>query len=481
MIRQRKLLLWLSWAGLTLLGLIAALGTGGLLARQAEQRRIGELQTASLRPQQFVVNWLELRRQLLRGLVLQSRGQGWAEAAAFEADLRAISQDSDGEIALAVALARVDEQGVVQLQAQHGVDREAWFQLLRLGVPTQRRELLLTPLPDGRVPLLRPAGRDQWVWLLLDLPDTLRQLHSIDWPAGLDLQLSLRDLDGRSHPVWRSARLGPTRLHFESEEPGVAGHWRFEWSVGGTGADLRLPWVIAGLGALTVLGLSALAMRLLLQTRRLRELNVSLAEANRELQTGLAERLSALQSLADAQLQQVLKLADQTKLDELQRLRGEAVAVPARRRFELNALLQNLLQELGPQLRSLACLLEFQPQGELWLDSHPETLAEVLRLLLRQALVQRLGQRLGAELRLGYRASGATGAQIWIEDNGASLDAAQRRALFEPWLADAPADARALALVQAELQLRLGGELHLEPRSGQGNRLVLDLPLQAPE
>lgn len=464
---------WLLWAVLSLATLAAVVWASRALTQAARERWLIEMQAASQRPQQFVLNWLELRRQLLRALALQSRGQGWTDSQAFLIDLAAVSQDSDGEIALAAAVARVDAQGQLQPLAGPGLQMQDWHELERRGVPAQPREQLGAPMPDGRIPLARPVAGDQWVWLLLDVPELIQQLQSLDWPAGLHLRLLLVDLEGRLHPVTETGPPPALAQQFRREEASVPGGWRFDWSV-----DLRhspvTPWQanLLTLAALAVvLGLSGLAALLLRQTQRLQILNQALQRRHADLEAALQERRAALLQLAEQQRQQL------ERSYALLALPADAQAETPQG-FALGALLQELLQELGPQARALECLLSYEPGAELKLQGPRQALQGALRLLLQQALSERLAHRLGAELHVGFRLQGGETVMLWIEDNAPPLDQQARQRLFEPWLAaDAP-DGHA----QAHLAVRLlSGLWAAQLRYGNrpnGNRLELLLPLQ---
>jgi len=467
---------WLLWAVLSLSASASVLWAGDALTQAARARWLSEMQAASQRPQQFILNWLELRRQLLRALVLQSKGQGWGDERSFLMDLAAVSQDSDGEIALAAAVAKVDAQGQLVPMAGQGLQMEDWHELARRGVPTQQREQLGAPMPHGRIPLARPVGGDQWVWLLLDLPELLQQLQGLDWPAGLQLRLQLQDPEGRKHLVSETDEPPPQALRFRLEEASVPGEWHFDWSI-----DLRRSPVtprqaqLLTVAALAVvLGLSALAALLLHQTQRLQALNHTLHRRHADLEAALQERRSALLQLAE---QQRLQLERSYALLAL----PDSARAEACQSFTLGALLQELLQALSPQARALDCLLSYQPGEEIQLQGPREALFSALRLLLHQALSERLAHRLGAELRLGYRPQGRSGVQIWMEDNAAPMDALARQRLFEPWLASSTPDGSAQAHLAARLLTGLWGAQLSLANAGSGNRLELQLPSQAPQ
>ena len=315
---------WL-WRGLALLTVLALAGVL-LLARgtiaQSEARWQQEVQRSAARPQQFLMNWLEYRRQLLRSLTLQSRGKGWSDALAFQIDLAAVTRDSDGEIELAAVAARVDANGQLQRIGSQGLSDVDWELLARRGPPRQLREAWLPPLPDGRLPLAMPQAGDQWVLLLLDVPGLLRQLQSLDWPDGLQLRLALLDAEGGEFPLWRTTQ-DPALFTYQEEDSLLNGQWRFEWSAaaqlhGGPAKDLA--WAVAGLGSLLVLGAALGSALLLRQALRLRASNAELARLNLELDQRVADRTASL-SNANRDLQRAMhQLAEAEKLAALGQL-----------------------------------------------------------------------------------------------------------------------------------------------------------------
>lgn len=313
------------WPLLAALSLVAWLLVAVLArdaAQQAEARWQQTVQRSAAKPQQFLMNWLELRRQLLRSLALQSDGRGWSDELSFLVDLAAVAQDSDGEIELATLAARVDGSGRLVAIGSKGLQAQERAQLTQRGVPATLREVLLPPLPDGRVPLARPLGGDQWLFLLLDVPGLLQQLQSLDWPEGLQLQLQLRLSAGPAQSIWQT-RQQPVRLRFSEQDQLLNGQWQFDWSATAHtlgGPDSRLAWTIGGLGSLLVLGAALAAASLLAQAQRLRAGNAELAALNRELDRRVAERTASL-SAANQELQRAMRqLAESQKLAALGQL-----------------------------------------------------------------------------------------------------------------------------------------------------------------
>lgn len=485
-LRRRTWLPW-AWTATTALLIAGVIAIAWAQAQSARARWQAEVRVASLRPQQFFQNWLELRRQLLRSLVLRSRGEGWRDVLQFEMDVSAVRGDIDGEIALPVIVARVLNDGSLSPIAQHEIQPGDWAELRQRGLPHGLREAFQAPLSDGRVPLAQPVGGDQWVWLLLEVPELFRQLRSLDWPPGLALSLELIDSEGLAHPVWRSAEPVEASFAFELIEEGPAGRWRLRWSATG-GPEHFLLIMTATLASICLLALS-LGGWLLLQ--RGRQLRLSLAQQqvlHAELRQGLEARAAALQASLSRQqqdLQGLTALQREIALAALAKQVGSsapppALATPRRERFALRTLLETLLGEIAPRLRALSCLIDYRPGEALQMESYPSLLLDLLRLCIDRAVIQGLAAHPAPALALSYAALPGGRVCIELRDNGQTLEAdAMARFFAPPGCGDTPWLGG--YLLQLLLADPLGGQCRLRIDAQEGNLLQIELPLVAPD
>lgn len=297
-----------------MLAVAAATWASWQLAQERWQR---EVEAAVQKPQQFIVHWLELQRQLARGVVLRSKGMGWNDAMTFAIDAAAVSTDTDGDIALPMAAARLDAQGRWTLTGTHALPTNVWPALREAMGPMAWQERLLPPLDDGRVVLAMPFASDQTLLLLMDLPDLVRQLRSIDWPLGVNLGMRFAPTGADAAVVVIADNTEATSgYQFVRTEPSPWGSWAYHWhadrnAVGG--ANLGLTWSIASLGALAVLALSAFTWQLGLRYERQRELNAVL---DQRVEARTAELRHSNEQLART----LHQLAESEKLGALGRL-----------------------------------------------------------------------------------------------------------------------------------------------------------------
>ncbi|MBH9552210.1 sensor histidine kinase [Inhella gelatinilytica] len=364
------------WVVLVAVALVGAAALMLLVLRAQHEARAlweQEVHRSTSRLQQFTLNWVEHRRQLLRSLGLLSQAQGWPDEAAFLADLKALSQDTDGDIALAaVALKGAAGQAWQRLASQN-VTPDQWAELARRAAPPERRLGGLAPLTDGSVPLALPQGADQWVVLLLDVGGMLRQLQSVDWPAGVLLQLDWLDAQGVAHAVSGETQTG-SLLSYTELEPAPGGQWRFRWSIKTdvrSGPNQGLALAIAVLGGLLVLG----AVLLLDRAFRLRESNRALAGLNRQLDARVVERTESLQLANDGLQKAMHHLAEAEKLAALGRLVAGVshelntplgvVTTAASSLQDRVGSLQSQVQEGGGTLRRSQLLEELQTVRDL--------------------------------------------------------------------------------------------------------------------
>lgn len=183
--------------------------------------------------------------------------------------------------------------------------------------------------------------------------------------------------------------------------------------------------------------------------------------------------------LVERSLQRAVELVQSLKNVASDQASGE------RRRFRLAAVVQDVLDMLGPGLRRHRCQVQLRVEidPQLQLDSYPGPLGQIVINLVNNALLHGFEGRERGSIAIRGEAIGTERCRLSVADDGVGMAPAQRERLFEAFQSSRYGDGGCglgLHLVQQLASAALGGSAQLDERHRPGCRFNIDLPLSAP-
>ncbi|MFG6447980.1 two-component regulator propeller domain-containing protein [Roseateles sp. BYS180W] len=155
-----------------------------------------------------------------------------------------------------------------------------------------------------------------------------------------------------------------------------------------------------------------------------------------------------------------------------------------RRNFELATLCQEVAQTLDRRLYRGGHQLMLQVAPDLHMDSYPGPLGQVLNNLVINAQLHGFdGQRSGL-VRISAHSSGAQSLRLEVMDNGRGMSAEHLKRVFEPFFTTRMGrggSGLGMHICYTIVTGLLGGQIRVLSEPGQGTRVIMDLPLQAPQ
>jgi PAS domain S-box-containing protein len=155
-----------------------------------------------------------------------------------------------------------------------------------------------------------------------------------------------------------------------------------------------------------------------------------------------------------------------------------------RRRFLLSAVVGEILVTLNPVLRKSACSVTTGIAPELWLDSYPGPLGQVLTNLINNAIVHGFEAGRRGEIHISALAADSSQVCIGVADNGRGISAEDQKRVFEPFFTTKLGQGGSglgLHIVHNIVTGILGGQIELASQPGKGASFTLTLPTTAPE
>lgn len=155
-----------------------------------------------------------------------------------------------------------------------------------------------------------------------------------------------------------------------------------------------------------------------------------------------------------------------------------------RRCFGLHQLIEKTLQTLEPAYTECRHTLAMDVQSDIELDSFPEQLEQVLVLLIHNALLHGLEGRQGGTVTVRARQKNHRTVRISVRDNGCGIPIQHQDRIFEPFFTTKlgkGGSGLGLAVVRNIVDHVLGGRIHAVSQVGEGTKIVIEIPLRAPE
>jgi PAS domain S-box-containing protein len=154
-----------------------------------------------------------------------------------------------------------------------------------------------------------------------------------------------------------------------------------------------------------------------------------------------------------------------------------------RRNFQLSEVVNEIIITLGPSLKKTPFVLESNIDDELWLDSYPGALGQILVNLINNAVLHGFEGRTQGLIVLRAFNSSLDWIELTITDNGCGISEANLPKIFDPFFTTKLGQGGSglgLNIVHNLATGILGGRLEVASQVNWGTRFTLSLPSKAP-
>ncbi|WP_295752449.1 PAS domain S-box protein [Undibacterium sp.] len=155
-----------------------------------------------------------------------------------------------------------------------------------------------------------------------------------------------------------------------------------------------------------------------------------------------------------------------------------------RRTFDLKTLLEEIVATLSPMYKKGPFGLVLALSAGITMDSFPGPLGQILTNFLSNALAHAFEGREQGEMRLSTRLQDPDHVELVFSDNGVGIAELDQKRVFDPFFTTKLGQGGSglgMHIVYNITTGILGGTIRLESELGHGTRIVLVLPLRAPE
>ncbi|GGY02547.1 sensor histidine kinase [Paludibacterium paludis] len=156
----------------------------------------------------------------------------------------------------------------------------------------------------------------------------------------------------------------------------------------------------------------------------------------------------------------------------------------ARRDFQLNEYLHEIITSLRPRFKRSRIDVEIACEEDILMDSYPGALSQVITNLVVNAQVHAFDE--GAEGKIRIEAQHGTGTRIVLKvtDNGRGIPSDNLPKIFQPFFTtrrSSGGSGLGLHIVYNIVRQRLGGTIEVASRTGEGTVFTIEMPSSAPE
>ncbi|CAN5224654.1 PAS domain S-box protein [soil metagenome] len=154
------------------------------------------------------------------------------------------------------------------------------------------------------------------------------------------------------------------------------------------------------------------------------------------------------------------------------------------REFDLADLTEQVVMSLKPGLRSQNLALSVDCKPDLVMNSYPGPYGQVLTNLFLNAVAHAFPAGGGGAVEIRIQEAGPDHVEILFTDNGVGMTPDVRRRAFDPFFTtrrDQGGTGLGLHIVYSIVTNRLGGRLNLHSEPGNGTRIQIILPRNAPQ
>jgi signal transduction histidine kinase len=217
----------------------------------------------------------------------------------------------------------------------------------------------------------------------------------------------------------------------------------------------------------------------------------TLAEHNRvfqgEVDAGNLRRSSLERYLADSRTATDILLRNLDRAGELIRS-FKQVAVDQtsaqRRTFRLDEVIDEILLALQPTLKKRPLTLNREIDAEIWLDSYPGPLGQIITNLINNSITHGFAEREHGTIRIIGKQLANDQVQLAICDDGTGIAPEHLTRVFDPFFTTRLGQGGSglgMNIVHTLATQVLGGQIRIDSTVGTGTCVTLDLPQRAPE
>lgn len=156
----------------------------------------------------------------------------------------------------------------------------------------------------------------------------------------------------------------------------------------------------------------------------------------------------------------------------------------SRRDFELDRVIEDVLVMVEPSFKHTPFLIRTELVRGIEMSSYPGSLGQVLTNLLINALVHGFEGREQGEVLVRCSLPSAEEVELSVEDDGRGMDESVRRRIFDPFFTTklgTGGSGLGMHIVHNIVTHVLGGQIEVFSIVGQGTRMVMHLPIVAPQ
>jgi PAS domain S-box-containing protein len=215
-------------------------------------------------------------------------------------------------------------------------------------------------------------------------------------------------------------------------------------------------------------------------------LNDKIEQLEAMLATGQVSRSKLHHLLEDCQKASALIMRNSQRSGELI-ASFKRVAVDQtserRRNFDLNTLVTDILNALGPALRRAKAEVKIDITADLQMDSYPGYLEQILSNLVMNSLHHGFNERETGHILISAQQLDDN-IELVYQDDGLGIAKELQHRVFEPFYTTKLGQGGSglgLSIVYNLTHAILKGQLQLESDTGQGLRIVFNFPAQTPE
>ncbi|HYC02817.1 MAG TPA: HAMP domain-containing sensor histidine kinase [Azospirillaceae bacterium] len=219
------------------------------------------------------------------------------------------------------------------------------------------------------------------------------------------------------------------------------------------------------------------ASQMAAETARIR----SLVETGALKRSDLAEYLEAageLSRLVEANSARAARLIQSFKEVAVDQASGE------RRTFELGPYVEEVVSNLGPQLKRLRVRVAQDIPAGIVVDGYPGPFAQVLTNLVQNSLLHAFEEGRAGTITVEARRLGEAQVELTYRDDGKGIPAALRSRIFDPFFTTRRGQGGSglgLHLLYNIVTGPMGGRVEVGEAPGGGARFTLSFPLVAPQ
>ena len=156
----------------------------------------------------------------------------------------------------------------------------------------------------------------------------------------------------------------------------------------------------------------------------------------------------------------------------------------ARRKFELDSYIHEILTSLRPQFKrtSIQILVDCPPN--LYLDSYPGALSQALSNIILNALQHGLCEQLDGTITIKAELQEKEQVCLSIHDNGCGIAPENMKKIFDPFFTTKRQNGGSglgLHIAYNIVTQILNGSIAIQSQLGSGSTFILHIPLQAPQ